>query len=100
MASAKFAKITVRNSQTVIDQLKMPGCAIDSIKVITEPISTTNMTGFFTCTRGSNLVMDPTSASFRISRSKSPRDSATPWGTSLGALGVTLTVVIRRTFRD
>ena len=32
MASAKLAKSTVRNSQTVIDQLKMPPCAMDSMK--------------------------------------------------------------------
>ncbi len=83
----------------VIDQLNLPGCAIDSIKVITEPMSTTNMTGFLNCTRGSSLVIEPTRASFRISGSKRPRDSATPWGASRGAFGVTLTVVIRRTFR-
>ena len=80
MASAKLAKSTVRNSQTVIDQLKMPPWAIDSMRVMTEPISTTNMTGFLTCTRGSSLVNDPARASFRISGSKRPRDSATPWG--------------------
>ena len=100
MASAKLAKMTVRNSQMVIDQLKMPGWAMDSIKVITEPISTTNMTGFLICTRGSSLVTDPRRASLRIAGSKRPRASATPWGASRGALGVTLTVVIRRTFRD
>ena len=69
----------------VIDQLKMPGWAIDSIKVTIEPMSTTNMTGFLTCTRGSSLVTEPTSASFRISGSKSPRCSATPCGALTGS---------------
>ena len=32
MASAKLAKITVRKSQTVMDQSNTPGCAIDSMK--------------------------------------------------------------------
>ena len=54
MASAKLAKSTVRNSQMVIDQLKMPPCAMDSMKVMIEPINTTNMTGFLTWTRGSS----------------------------------------------
>jgi len=56
MASAKLAKITVRNSQTVIDQSKMPGCAMDSIRVMIDPTSTTNMTGFLIWTRGSNFL--------------------------------------------
>ena len=34
MASAKLAKITVRNSQMVMDQVKMPGWAMASMKVI------------------------------------------------------------------
>jgi hypothetical protein len=32
------------------------------MKVMIEPISTTNITGFFTCTRGSSLVNDPARA--------------------------------------
>ena len=48
MASAKLAKITVRKSQMVMDQVKMPGLAIASMKVITEPTRTTNITGFLT----------------------------------------------------
>ena len=87
MASAKLAKITVRKSQMVMDQLKMPGWAMDSIKVTIEPISTTNMTGFLTCTRGSILVTEPTSASLRISGSNRPRCSATPWGAWRGGVG-------------
>ena len=95
MASAKLAKSTVRNSQTVIDQLKMPPWAMDSMRVMTEPISTTNMTGFFTCTRGSSLVIEPTRASFRISGSKRPRDSATPCGAGAegGGASVAMTVI-------
>ncbi len=99
IASAKLAKSTVRISQMVIDQLNLPGWAIASMSVTIEPMSTTNITGFFTWTRGSNLVTEPTSASFRIAGSKRPLASATPWGTSRGAFGVTLTMVIRRTFR-
>ncbi len=64
----------------MIDQLKMPPWAMDSMNVMIDPISTTNITGFLTCTRGSSLVIEPASASFRISRSKRPRDSATPCG--------------------
>ena len=56
MASAKLAKMTVRNSQTVIDQVKMLGWAMASMKVITVPTSTTNMTGFLTWTRGSSFL--------------------------------------------
>ncbi len=84
----------------VIDQLKTPPWEIDSINVITEPMSTTNITGFFTCTRGSILVTEPRSASLKISASKRPRDSATPCGASRGGVGEAVTVVIRRTFRD
>jgi len=46
IASAKLAKRTVKTSQTVIDQVKMPGWAIASMKVMIEPTSTMNMTGF------------------------------------------------------
>ena len=48
MASAKLAKITVKNSQIVMDQVNVLGWAHASKNVITEPTSTTNMTGFFT----------------------------------------------------
>ena len=50
IASAKLAKITVRKSQIVIDQLKVEGWAIASTKVTMEPTSTTNMTGLRICT--------------------------------------------------
>ncbi len=55
MASAKLAKITVRNSQTVMDQVKTDGWAIASNSVTTEPTSTTNMTGLRICTAGFSL---------------------------------------------
>ena len=48
MASAKLANPTVRNSQMVMDQSKIPGWAMASMRVTTEPTRTTNMTGFFT----------------------------------------------------
>src|SRR5580698_3932946 len=96
MASAKLAKMTVRINQMVMDQLKIPGWAIASIRVTMEPMSTTNMTGFLTWTRGSSLVMDPTSASLRISGSNNPRACATPCGAELGGVGVAVTVVIRK----
>ncbi len=56
MASAKLAKITVRNSQTVIDQVKTLGCAMASMSVITVPTRTTNMTGLRICCLGSNFL--------------------------------------------
>ncbi len=52
IASAKLAKITVRKSQTVMDQVKVDGWAIASTKVTTVPTSTTNITGFRICTLG------------------------------------------------
>jgi hypothetical protein len=66
MASAKLAKITVKNNQIVMDQSKMPGWAIDSRKVTTVPTSTTNMTGFLICTRGSSFLNESRSARRRI----------------------------------
>ena len=56
MASAKLAKITVRKSQMVMDQVKTDGWAIASTKVTMEPTSTTNMTGLRICTAGFSLV--------------------------------------------
>ena len=57
----------------------MPPCAIASMKVTTVPTRTTNITGFFTWTRGSSFLNEPTSAWARISRSNRLRASATPW---------------------
>ncbi len=62
MASAKLAKITVRNSQMVMDHVKTEGWAIASKKVTTEPTSTTNMTGLRICTAGFSLVNESTRA--------------------------------------
>ena len=56
MASAKFANMTVKNNQIVIDHVNVLGWAIASSKVTTEPTSTTNITGLRTCTRGSSFV--------------------------------------------
>ncbi len=58
IASAKLAKMRVKNSQTVMDQSNKPGCAIDSTKVITVPTRTTNITGFRICTRGSSFLKE------------------------------------------
>ena len=110
MASAKLAKMTVRNSQAVIDQANRVGLAMASMKVITVPTSTTNMTGFLTCTRGSSFLKASIEARPRISRSNRLRASATPWAT-VGVAGGPPTavpvgapsisgVVIRRTFRE
>jgi hypothetical protein len=62
MASAKLAKITVRNSQMVMDQVKVLGWAMASMKVITVPTSTTNMTGFRISTSGFNFLNESTKA--------------------------------------
>ena len=80
MASAKLAKITVRKSQTVMDQVKIDGWAIASTKVTTVPTSTTNMTGLRICTAGFSLRNESTRAWRRIGPSKRLRASATPWG--------------------
>src|ERR1035441_6259683 len=102
MASAKLANSTVKNSQIVMDQAKIPGWAIASMKVMTVPTSTTNMTGFFTCTDGFSLMNAPTTAWRRIWRSKRLRAWATPWAivawAGSGWERVEL-MLIRRTFR-
>ena len=101
MASAKLAKITVRNSQIVMDQVKIAGWAIASMKVTTEPTSTTNMTGFLIWTAGFSFLNESTSAWRRIGPSKRPRASATPCGALSGPgwAGWVVVMVIRRTFR-
>ena len=68
----------------VMDQVKMPGWAIASMKVITVPTSTTNMTGFRICSAGFSFLNESTSACRRISRSKRLRASATPWASVAG----------------
>ncbi len=86
MASAKLAKITVRKSQIVMDQVKVLGWANASKSEMTEPTSTTNITGFLTCNLGSSLVSESFNAWRRIGPSKSPRAWATPWapGSAVG----------------
>ena len=102
MASAKLAKITVRKSQMVMDQVKMPGWAIASMKVTTVPTSTTNITGFWICTAGFSFLKESTSAL--------PQDLAVEEAPGLGhAVGLgrpvragsgwVVVIVIRRTFR-
>ena len=54
-ASARLAKITVSHSQTTIHQTKTLGSVMAMIVDATAPTSTTNITGFFTITRGSSL---------------------------------------------
>ena len=86
IASAKLAKITVRKSQAVMLQSKRPGWAMDSTNVTTVPTSTTNITGFLTCTRGSSFLNESKNAWPRISRSKRLLAWATPWALT-GAAG-------------
>jgi hypothetical protein len=67
MASAKFAKRTVNQSQSVIWRSKRMGwwriaSSMSSADVTTLPTSTTNMTGFFIMRRGSSLRKESTIA--------------------------------------
>ena len=55
-ASARLANSTVSHSQTTMVQLKTDGLAIAVPVVRTAPTSTTNMTGFLSCTRGSSFL--------------------------------------------
>ena len=55
MASAKFAKSSVNQSQSVSCKWKLLKCAKVKNVVRIEPMRTTNITGFFHCTRGSSL---------------------------------------------
>src|ERR1700734_2383737 len=55
-ASARLAKSTVSHSQTTIVQLKIDEWAMAVPVVSTAPTSTTNMTGFFSWTRGSSFL--------------------------------------------
>ena len=54
-ASARFAKTTVSHSQTTTDQPKALGSSTALTVAKTAPISTTNITGDLTITRGSSL---------------------------------------------
>src|SRR4249920_4213428 len=55
-ASARLANTTVSHSQTTMVQLNTDGDLIAVYRVSTEPTSTTNMTGFLICTRGSSFL--------------------------------------------
>src|SRR6202167_2168915 len=55
-ASARLAKTTVSHSQTTIVQLNAEGERIAVYIHSKAPTSTTNMTGFLTCTRGSSFL--------------------------------------------
>ena len=91
IASAKFANSTVSASQTVTDHANTLGLAIESIKVTTVPTSTTNMTGFLICTRGSSFRTASIAAwrmicgSNRLRLLTTPRGPA-PAGLRLGAV--------------
>ena len=86
-ASAMLAKITVSHSQKAIVNVYQagswpppsglpPNAWISHVTVvITEPISTTNMTGLRTCTRGSSFLTLSISARLTIS----PWNSETAW---------------------
>src|SRR6202050_1472857 len=102
MASAKLAKITVRKSQIVIDQVKTDVWAIASTKMTIEPTSTTNMTGLRICTAGFSLVNESTRAWGKIGPWKRLRASATPCGALAGPgwSGWVVVIVMRRAFRD
>ena len=55
IASARFAKITVPQSQATIHHVKTLECWIARTDVKIAPISTTNITGFLDMMRGSSL---------------------------------------------
>jgi hypothetical protein len=77
IASAKLPKITVSHSQTATVNANHPGWPVSPtihvIVVSSAPISTTNMTGLRTISRGSSLRSAPSSAAFRIAGSNSER---------------------------
>ena len=85
----------------VMDQVKVLGWAMASMKVITVPTSTTNMTGLRIWTAGLSFLNESTRACRRISPSNRPRASATPWASvpGCGGWGWVVVIVIRRTFR-
>jgi hypothetical protein len=82
-ASARLAKTTVSHSQKATVNVNHAGSCpppsgappktwmIQAAVVMTAPISTTNITGLRTCTRGSSLVNEPATAGPRSSRVKS-----------------------------
>ncbi len=112
-----MAKITVSHSQTVTVKVNQAGSwpppsgpppntwISQATVVITAPISTTNITGLRTWTRGSSLVTDSHSAGRRISGSNSERGwlrsellevggSGIGWGSGSGRCGAVVASVI------
>ncbi len=85
----------------VIDQVNVLGWAMASMKVITVPTSTTNITGLRISMAGLSFLNDSNSACRRISPSNRLRDSATPCpsGVGPGWPGWVVVIVIRRTSR-
>ncbi len=80
MASAKLANSTVNHSQRVICRLNLkllPWSMNKSTVVRTEPISTTNMTGFLAMERGLSLRRASTRARRTMRGSNSERWLAT-----------------------
>src|SRR5450631_1234962 len=79
MASAKFAKSTVNQSQIAICNWKpIPGAPVNRSRtrntvVSAAPISTTNMTGFLASVMGLSLAKEARLARLTISGSKSGR---------------------------
>src|SRR6478672_8923483 len=71
-ASARLANTTVSHSQTTMVQLNTDGDLIAVYRVSTEPTSTTNMTGFLICTRGSSFLNASGVDFHRIFGSSSP----------------------------
>ena len=86
IASAKFAKSTVSHSQTaIVATNQMPfvspwtSCLTKMPVVMTLPISTMNITGLRTCSRGSSFGNDARIDERTISREKMEADvRATP----------------------
>ena len=70
-ASAKLANSTVAHSQSVTSPTNRSGRAKNSIVVITLPISTTNITGILTISRGSSFTKARSSAWRKVAGSSS-----------------------------
>jgi hypothetical protein len=95
-ASAKLANSTVAHNHSVTSPTNRSGRAKNSIVVITLPISTTNMTGILTISRGSSFTKARSTARRKIAGSSSaaagrfltltgrgPEGPASPGGTPI-----------------
>ena len=91
-ASARFAKTTVSHSQIAIVKVNQRGSelspAIHAIVVISAPISTTNMTGLRTCTRGSSFLNEAPIAGHMISGANSDFEARRADGAGTGGVWV------------